>query len=108
MKTISNYLYLTITIFSITYISVVHASEKITTEKQIKIIEEMAHEAKNKNALWRDTINVLSLAKQHLANDRHSEAIILLENVEFQLEQAQLQALEQTDINLLIPSYLQN
>jgi len=108
MKTVSNYLYLSIAIFSITFTSAIHASENLTIEEQMLVIEEKAKEAKHKNALWRDTMKHLSIAKEHIANNRLSEATLLLKNVEFQLEQAQLQAQEQTDINQLVPTYLRN
>lgn len=64
-----------------------YASEEKFSENKLQQLEERINIAENENALWRDTQKLLSAAKQHVANGENEQATVLLDSVEFQLNQ---------------------
>ena len=84
----------------------VHSAQ---TEQQ-KLLEriDIIKQASSINGLWRETKNLSDSAKKHANAENFTLAKKILMEAEFQAKQGIQQAQEQTDINVLIPSYLQH
>ena len=78
----------------------------IDFQKKIAEVEQLIIEAQNVNGLWRDTIKIKSQAIEELKNNNNNKALELLESAEKQAISGYQQAISQSDIEQLIPSYL--
>ena len=76
--------------------------------ERIDVINELIKQARSTNGLWRETKNLSDSAKKHANAENFTLANKILMEAEFQAKQGIQQAQEQTDINALIPSYLQH
>ncbi|MFK7794690.1 MAG: hypothetical protein AB8B89_05015 [Gammaproteobacteria bacterium] len=75
---------------------------------RINTINLLIDQAKNTNSLWRETKNLSDSAKKYVDIENYTIAKEAIIEAEFQAKLGIQQALEQTDINKLIPSYLQH
>lgn len=75
---------------------------------RIEAINELINDASDSNGLWRETKNLSDSAKKFANTGNFTLANEILLEAEFQAKQGIQQAQEQTDINSLIPSYLQH
>ncbi len=78
----------------------------IDIQKKITKVEQLIIEAQNENGLWRDTIKIKSQAIEEFKNNNTEKALELLELAEKQAISGYQQAISQSDIEQLIPSYL--
>jgi hypothetical protein len=76
--------------------------------ERIDTINELINQASNTNGLWRETKNFSEAARKHVEAENFILANESLIEAEFQAKQGIQQALEQTDISTLIPSYLRH
>ena len=75
-------------------------------EDRIPKVEALIKQAENVNGLWRDTIKIKSQAMEELKNNNIEKTLELLELAEKQALSGYQQAISQSEIEQLIPSYL--
>ncbi len=76
--------------------------------ERINTVNELIQKATLAKSLWRDTKDLASNARKQADSNNFEQANELITEAEFQVKQGIQQSSEQTDINELIPYYLQH
>ena len=76
--------------------------------ERIDNLDQLINQASSTSSLWRETKNLSDSAKKYAQAENYTLANETLTEAEYQAKLGIQQALEQADINKLIPSYLQH
>ncbi len=76
--------------------------------RRIHTINQLINQASNINGLWRETKKLSGSARKYADAENFALANEMLIEAEFQAKQGIQQALDQNDINTLIPNYLRD
>ena len=75
---------------------------------RIETVNQLIDQASNTSSLWRETKNLSNSAKEYADANNYALANEILTEAELQANLGIQQALDQKDINKLIPFYLQH
>ena len=104
----SNFTWLITALFTLGMISA-KSNDSVNQDfnNHFEIVEKLISHASENNGLWRDTKHLSAQAKE-LAASNKDQAINLLLEAEFQAKLGFQQAIEQSDIDQLVPHYLRH